>query len=211
MQIDCPLPAALTTIPGTACPFKLDQIVRMGLQRRQAIPPGPFTTLVALQTLANWTTFQAAVDSTKVVVTPLFAGLVIPQSEGLFTGGNDNSTFNGIPDYNGEGMVTITGTFKNIAPATKRAMDLLAQESLAGVGGTTNLTAYLFNKDGYSFQQNPSGTIYAGVPIYNFRVSSLGSEGFNAPNTHGFSFSVPSTWADYLTSVKPAFDPLTQL
>jgi hypothetical protein len=211
MFIECPLPASLEAIPAQDCPFKLDQIVKAAFQRRQPLATPPFATLVDIQTLAEWNTMKAAVDDTKIVISPLFAGLVIPESEPLTTGGNDNTTFNGIPDYNGEGMVTVTGVFKNLAPALKRSLDKLTQESLAGVGGSTNLTLYLFNKDGYSFQTNPSTTLYFGIPIYNFRVSSLGSAGLNAPNTHSFSFSVTADWADRLTSVKPAFDPITEL
>lgn len=212
MILNCPLPEALTEIPQPSCPFKLDQIVRMAFQRRQPSATPPFATLAELQAIAKWNTYKAATDSTKMVFSPIFAGMVIPPSEGLTTGGNDNSTFNGIPDYNGEGSVTVTGVMKNLPPATKRALDALSQESLAGVTGATNLTVFLFNKDGYSFQENPAaGTTYRGIPIYNFRISSVGSEGLNAPNIHNFSFGVPANWADYLTSVKPTFDPLTEL
>ncbi len=216
MILECPLPAALTPVPSQSCPFKLDQIVRLAFQRRQPQNTAPFATLADIQTLADWTAFKAAVDSTKIVMSPIFAGMVIPGSEGLFTGGNDNTTFNGLPDYNGEGSVTITGIMKNLAPAVKRALDKLSQESLANGVSATNLTVYMFNRSGYSFQINPlvggeASTTYFGVPIYNFRLGSLGSEGFNSPNSHSFSFNVPGDWADYLTSVKPSFDPLVEI
>lgn len=217
MILDCPLPAALKAITQPTCPFKFDQIVRMALQRRQPTATPPFATLVDIQTLANWTTLKAAVASTKVVVTPIFAGLVIPASEALTSGGGDNSTFAGIREYNGENFVTVTGSFKNLPPISKRDMDYLSQESLAGSTGVSNLTAYFFNRSGYSFQVNPvdaggvATTTYFGVPIYNFRVSSPGSEGYNAPNINTFSFDLNSDWADYLSSVNLAFDPLTEI
>jgi hypothetical protein len=217
MILNCPLPAALTAIPAVTCPFKFDQIVRIAFQRRQPVATPPFATLADLQTLLEWTTFKAAVDDTKIVVSPIFASLVIPQSEGLTTGGNDNTTFNGVREYNGEGAVTVTGQFKNLPPVSKRAMDLLSQESLASSVGVSNLTIYMINKDGYVFSVNPvdgagaATTNYVGVPVYNFRIASTGSEGFNAPNINGFSFDLPANWADYITSVKPTFDPLTEI
>src|SRR5687768_14263020 len=102
MILDCPLPAALTAIPASTCPFKLDQIVRLALQRRQPVATPPFATLADIQTLLDWTTLRDAVDATKIVLTPLFAGLTIPESEGQTVGGNDNSTIGGVPEYNGE-------------------------------------------------------------------------------------------------------------
>jgi len=217
MILQCPLPASLKAITQPTCPFKFDQIVRFALQRRQPVATPPFSTLVAIQTLANWTTFKAAVDNTKVVMTPVFTGLTIPGSEAQTTGGNDNSTFNGIREYNGEGSITVTGEFKNLPPASKRDLDWLAQESLASSVGISNLTLYPINKDGYIFPVNPvdgagaATTTYFGIPVYNFRVGSAGSAGFNAPNINGFSFDLPASWADYLASVKPAFDPLTEI
>jgi hypothetical protein len=217
MILNCPLPTALTTIPMPTCPFRFDQLVRLALQRRQPAGTPPFVDLEAIQTLLNWTTFKAAADATKIVTTPIFASTVIPASEGLTTGGNDNSTFNGIRQYNGEGAVTVTGQFSNLPAATYRALELLSQESLAGSTGISNLTAYLFNRDGYSFQINPvdgagaATTIYRGIPVYNFRVSSPGSEGFNAPNINNFSFDLPADWARYISSVKPDFDVLSEI
>ena len=139
-------------------------------------------------------------------MSPFFAGMVIPQSEALTTGGNDNSTFNGIPDYNGEGMVTVTGQFKNLSPLAKTALDKLAQESIASPVGVTNLELFMFNKNKVGFSIGTKG-----VQVYNFRVSSVGSEGFNAPNIHNFSFNLPGDWDTGLTSFTPIFDPFTEL
>lgn len=215
MILNCPLPTALKSISQVACPFKFDQIARLGFQRRQSA--APFGTLADIQTLENWQTLTAATDNTKIVMSPIISGLVIPKSEGLFTGGNDNSTFNGIADYNGEGAVTVTGTLKNIPPVIMREMELLTQESLSSAIGISNLTIYMFNRSGYGFQRNPldgagaATTTYFGFPVYNFRISSPGSEGFNAPNVNDISFQLPADWYRELSSVKPSFDPLADL
>lgn len=209
MTITCPLPTALTAITAVTCPFKLDQVVKLLFQRRQAAVP--FATLADLQTKGDWTDFMAAIDSTKVVVSPIFAGMVIPPSEALTVGGNDNSTFNGIREYNGEGAVTVTGVFKNMPQSAKIQLDLLTQESLASAVGVSNLTAYFVNRSGAIAASNKTGTEYWGVPIFNFRISNLGSEGFNAPNVNNFSFDLMDGWADKLKLVVPTFDPLTEL
>jgi len=217
MRIDCPLPAALTPVPAQTCPFRFDQIVRLAFQRRQPASAPPFANLAAIQSLASWQTLLDANDDTKIVLSPIFAGFTIPSSEAQTTGGNDNSTFAGLPEYNGEGSVTCPGVFTNMAPAIKRAMDALTQETLPSSTGLSNLTTYLINRDGYIFEVNPVtaggavGTAYKGIDIYNFRLGSVGSEGFNSKNSNPFSFNMPPNWADYLTSVKPAFDPLTDL
>lgn len=217
MILNCPPAPALTAIPMPTCPFKLDQVVRIVFERKQPISAPSFATLADYQTLSKWQAKISADNYTKLVPSPLFSGMVIPSSEALTTGGNDNSTINGIPEYNGEGSVTVTGQFKNLPPASKRAIDLMAQESLTGSTGISNLTIHFFNRDGYAFPRNPktaagnSTTIYEGVPIYNFRIGSMGSEGLNAPNINPFSFSMDANWADFLTSVKPVFDPLVDL
>lgn len=201
MEIICPPPAALASIPAQNCPFRMDQQVRMAFGRR-AVPA--FATEAAIKLLATWTPLIAATDNTKVVLSPLFAGMVIPGSEGIFVGGGDNTTFNGIREYQGENFVTVTGTFKNMSPAVKDALDLLSQESLASSVGVSNLEIILFNKDGYAAHRNLDF-----IPIYNFRVGSRGSEGLNANDIHTFSFDLLPNWEKGLTMTKLSFDPLT--
>jgi hypothetical protein len=225
MIISCPLPAALRPINIADCPFKIDQLVRMVFQRRQPTATdadAPFATLADIQTLAGWNDFLAATDNTKMVLSPIFANATIPNSEALTTGGNDNTTFNGIRQYNGEGAVTVNGTFYNMASKTKEDLMYLPQESLASIIGVSNLTVYLVNRDGQiiadTYPGTPVGgpppvapTLYRGIPIYNFRISSVGSAGFNAPNTHQFSFDLPADWDTRIVSIKPTFDPLVDL
>lgn len=217
MILNCPLPLALTPIAAQLCAFKFDQIVRLAFQRRQPNSAPPFETLADIQNIENWDALKIAAGNTKVTLSPIFTGLVIPQSEALITGGGDNSTFRGIREYNGENAITVTGQFKNLAPAIKRQLDLYSQESIASATGVSNLTIYMINHNGNIFPRNPVGagevatTQYFGVPVYNFRISSPGSEGFNAPNINGFSFDLDANWADYITAIAPAFDPLTDL
>lgn len=210
MFVDCPLPTALTAITTPTCPLRLDQIGRLFFQRLQSA--SPFADEAAFKVLANWTTLIAAADSTKVVYSPAFSGMQIPQSEGTFVGGNDNTTFDGVREYYGENMVTATGTFKNLPSATLKLLDKLTQESLATPFGQSNLTIFPANKDGVMFYQKTKTILSTtagvwGIPIYNFRVGSRGTEGYNAADVIPFSFDLPKYWDRELASAKVSFDP----
>jgi len=208
MFLTCPLPGSLTPITPASCPFRFDQIVKLLLFQ----PGGPsFANADAMKLLATWTPYLSANDDTRIVTTPIFAGFVIPGSEALTTGGNDNSTFNGIPEYNGEGTVTTTGGFRNLPSRPKLDMEKLTQFSLASAVGTTNLQLMMVNKDGYIFYTESADNIIGGIDAYNWRIGSVGSEGFNAPNITPFGFSLIEGWDRYLQVVKPNFNPLTAL
>lgn len=205
MKLNCPLPAALTTIPLSECPFRFDQIVRLFFQMR--VTESEFAAEADMQVLANWTPLLTALDNTKIIVSPIFAGFVIPKSEPNVQGGGDNSTFAGIEQYYGENPVRATGTFQNLTGATLAALREISQFSLSNAVGATNLTVYMVNKDGYVFYKGDQ----LGIPVYNFRVGTTGSEGLNRPNANDFSFNLPEGWDEDIQVVKPAFDPLTAL
>lgn len=207
MNITCPLPAALTAIPASTCPFIFGQIVRIAFQQRQT--ESTFTDLTDFQDKDTWTTLKAASDATKIVMSPVFAGFTIPSSEALTQGGNDNSTLNGMPEYYGEGFVQPTGIFKNLQPAAKKAMLDMVQFSLMNAAGASNLTWYLFNKDNYAFYIDNGGIF--GAEVYNYRVGSAGGEGLNSPNQTPFSGTMGGEWDNNLKSVKMPFNVLTEL
>lgn len=197
----CTRPAALTTItqPQPGCEVKFDQIIRLLFQRRQDTPS--FATDVEFKDIATWTPLLTALADTKVVLSPLFAGMTIPQSEGLFEGGNDNTTIDGVEVYKGEGAVRVTGTFTGLPFATAEELRKLSTESYGGL--TDGLTAYMVNREGEIVHEGD----YGGIPITNFRLSSVGSEGFGAGNKYTFSFSVPGNWDATIGITKPTFNP----
>lgn len=208
MIITCPLPAELIDITASDCPFKFDQIVRLGFQQRQSATS--FANEAAMKVLANWQALQGQSDETKIVMSPLFAGFVIPGSEPLTTGGNDNTTIKGLRTYHGEGSVTATGTFRNLQPQSKVDMSAYSQYSLVNSVGLSNLTIYMVNKDGYIFYTDVSAVLN-GIRCYNFRIGNRGSEGLNADDINGFSVDMEDGWDNNLKVVKPSFDPLTEL
>lgn len=215
MIFDCPVPNVLPAIPANDCPFKIDQIVRAAFQLRQ-LGVEPFiatgTSATPITKKASWATYVAATDETKIVFTPIFAALTIPQSEAKEEGGNDNSTAFGIPEYVGENTVKVESEYKNIAPAVVAALRKLVQQSIPQTG-SYRLTVYLFTKNGQilcveTTQANVAK--HSGNPLFNLRFSSRGSEGFNASDKVKQGWYFPSDWDEKVTLITPEdFNPLT--
>lgn len=209
MICPCPKSASLTAIPAAgACKFKFDQVLRLGFQRNTDSNPFDATTLITAQ--AAWDTLIAATDDTKVVFSPIIFNPIIPSSEELTEGGNDNTTPFGIEQYLGEGSVKVTGEFRNVEPAVKKALAALSCESDVSLG-VANLRVYMINKDGQIIHEvDPDAAAeQRGIAIYNFRVGSMGSQGFNSDNVVPFSFSMSGNWDEEIAMVKPAFNMLT--
>ena len=200
----CPLPDEIPDIAKPECPFRIDQMVAMIVQRRQAA--APFANADALKSLANWATFFLANDLTKAVITPIITSWTFPPSERLIQGGNDNSTFNGIPEYNGEGSVTATGMMKNLEPTVAKALRGLSPFGLASAIGVSELTVYFVNKNGQIFHN-----ALKGFPVYNFAIGTRGSEGFNASDMTPITIDLPPYWDEDMASVTPDFNPLIEL
>lgn len=204
MLNSCPPATALSQINKVTCAQFFDQIVMALFQRKQSA--APFANEAALKTLAAWDTLVTAADATKVVFTPVFASATIAESEALTQGGNDNTTFNGIPEYYGEGFAPFAGVFKNLPPAQKKELKKLSGESIATASGVANLTVFLVNREGQIIHNNLQG-----FPIYNFRISSVGTQGLNSPNTNSIGFILPPDWDENAMVTTPDFDPFTQL
>lgn len=203
----CPAPTALASIPATSCPVKFEQIQKMAIQRIQSSPSFSTTSILLA---ATWTALLAAADSTKVIITPFMRNVVIPPSEPLFEGGNDNTTLNGIPLLRGIGTVRITAQVDNISSAAAAALRALASES-SGTTGSTNLWAYFFNKNGQVISDKTgSTTALPGFKIYNLVLSDVGSAGFAQPNTFNLSFDMEGLWSNNFQVYTPTdFNSLT--
>lgn len=201
----CPLPNALGAVPETNCPVIFGQIAKIAIQRIQAVPS---FTLVNALLKATWTPLLAAADDEKIVLTPMVNNVVLPQSELLTEGGNDNTTINGIRNVRGLGAVTVTGQILNITEATKAALQALFGESKSPTPGATNLWGYFLTTDGKVIGKK-EGLNLAGIPIYNLALTDPGSEGYNKDNVFNFSFDMEGGWSDGFEVLKTDFKPLT--
>ena len=186
----CPPGSALTAIPSQSCPEVWDQIIRLMIQRKQST--SSFTT-ASLLLSATWTPLFAASDNTKIIKSPLLPNVVIPRGELLKEGGNDNTTINGIPKLNGQAFVPVTLELHNADKDVRAALSLLSSES-AIAPGFTNLWAYFVNR----YDQVigiVNGSNVDGIPIYNFAVGDMGTEGFAKQNIANISFDLAPGWS----------------
>lgn len=215
MNFVCPpLPAPPSLPAAAACPFKFDQILRSAWQRAQATPP--FTQAAPITAKASWVALMANATAKKIVVSPMFAGFVIPGSEPKENGGNDNSTPFGIPSYGGEGAVKVDYIYSNQSPAMIAGIRKFSQESIPLLGSYA-LTNYWFNLNGDIVCNVPKGAgtdEYAGIPIYNQRVGTTSSEGLNADNKNAAGFYLPPYWDESIAMIPASeldFNPLFDL
>jgi hypothetical protein len=192
LTISCPLPAVLTAVPESACPFRFDQISKIAFQQIQT---AGFMTTTTILLKATWTALLAAVDATKIVLSPPINNCIIPPSELNAEGGNDNTTIGGVRKINGLNMVQVTGQLLNISDATKLAMQALFDFTKAPAPGVTKLWAYFFTTDGkVIFKKSTLNAL--GIEIYNLYVTDPGSEGYNKDNICNFGFEMLGGWSD---------------
>lgn len=203
MPFDPTLCAELTTlptIPANDCTPDLGQVIKIAFQKIQTTPSFTSTTILAQGT---WTPLLAAIDATKVIISPTLHSLVIPQSEGIFEAGNDNSTAFGIREYKGEQNVTVTAMLRSPNPAVVAELRKLTTD--AKIPGVTSIWAYFFGANNRITAGTSSG---AGIPIYNFRISSMGSEGYKAKNMYQVSFDLRDVWSNDVKTFIASFDPI---
>lgn len=195
---ECPLGALPNQIDLT-CATDLDQIVKLAFQKPQS--SAPFVTADPINDIDSWTALLAASGDTKIVLSPATANVVIPSSEAVYVGENSNESVNGLGYYLGENNIRVTG---EIHSPTQDVIDALkALECYSDVTlGESQLTVYMFVRriKGVSRVVAKAGTSandYAGFQIFNFRVSSIGSEGYQTKSKYMFSFDMqPDEWAN---------------
>lgn len=199
----CPPPTALSVIPANTCPENWGQIQKFAIQRKQATPS--FTS-ATIKVAATWTPLLTATDSTKIVITPYIAGVVIPPGEVLKEGGNDNTTINGMPRVVGLGFVPVTAQPQSLLPAVRAALLGLGAESSISPG-FTNLWVYFFNQ----YDQIIANADGSGFDAYNIMGADAGTEGFGKLNTMNWGFDLAGGWSKNATVYTPTapFKPLS--
>ena len=207
---ECPLGTLPNQIDLT-CATDLDQIVRIAFQKPQATPS--FVTATPITDADTWTTLLAASDDTKVVLSPATANLVIPSSEAVYVGENSNESINGLGYYLGEQNIRVTGEISSASQLVIDALSDLACYSDVSLGAS-QLTAYFFIRriKGVSRVVAKGSDVagdYVGFQIFNFRVSSVGSEGYQTKSKYMFSFDMqPDEWKK-MELVSTDFNPLS--
>ncbi len=202
----CPASSDITAISAGTCMAHLEQTIGLYFQETQATYTITPTTA---KLLATWTPLFAAADATIVTKSPLMVGVTIPKSEGIFTGGNDNTTVGGLTLYKGEGSVRVEAMIR-----TSKA-DMI--DSFRGYtpftvpAGSSTLNAYLIGRNKRISGLTQSAKLVP-IPIHNLRISSVGSEGFNSFNEYAVSWEFLAGWDEgFTTVIATDFDPAATL
>lgn len=194
-----PVPSVLTAITPNSIGLRTNQIVGLFIQ----LIGTPFPDEATMKLKASWDALIAASDSTKVVFTPPFSNPKFMQSKELETGQDTNATYEGIPEYFGEGTVKVTIEFHNIDSASLASMNYLYNLSKVNSANQAALGAYFLNNDGQFFCQDD----FSPFRIINFTLRTRGTEGLNASDIIGASFYLKPYWSDDMIPVVPSFDP----
>lgn len=210
MGLICSCDTILPNLLDVTCPEDMDQVVKIAFQLNQAVPA--FTTVAGIGAVNSWTTLLAAVDSTKITLSPAVANLVIPASEMVASGQDSNESVNGIGYNLGETNITVTGEIHSAPQAVVDALDELSCFSDAALG-QSKLSAYFFLRriKGISRVVAKGSAVagdYVGFEIFNFRVSSPESQGYNTKTKYMFSFTMQSDEWRSRELVPLAFNPL---
>lgn len=208
----CPLPTALSDIPGSACPENLGQIQRYWFVRKgqviwDVVTPAnnvPATiTGQAPEDAAGWNILFAAADSTKVVKTPLIGGdSTLTAGTTITQGGGDNSTLNGETLVNGINPTDGSARFDSLTGAQIAAIRTLACEG-------NGLEVYLVSQEGKLWGKK-DGDLVTGFPCTNVVLGSMTNAGFGTRDNNTLTFQLDFDYDEYKYAVTPAdFNALT--
>jgi len=194
MLFKCPPGTYLGGIAPTDCPIKWDQTQKLVLGRKSA---GRFPNAGAFVSESHWQTLLNALNDSRLVITPYLSNLVIPPSEVLSTGGNDNTTINGVREVTGVGFVTVTAMLKNVSAETANELRLIGTESMIQPGVSNIVGYFLQTSNAVVWNKTESGVAYDGFEIFNLVVTDLGNEGLNSNTNYNVSFDLMGGWSQY--------------
>ena len=210
LTCQCPAAAAITTIPAVACGENFGQIQKVAFQRLRKADGtrNSFTSTASILLKASWTALLAAVDGSKVVVSPYIeAPTSEPGAARTFGGGNE--TLGGVEEILGAEPTAFSAVLRRMPQNVIKIMKELMCESNAG-----NLGVYLFNDNGQieALQDQTTATTYYPIPIRSFFVSDKGHGGLENPDSNNMSWQFAPNYSDDLKIVTPTdFNPLTDL
>lgn len=200
----------LEVIPQNLCAEDLGQITKVGVQLQQPSDSPSFANLAAVQNLSNWIDLLDATDETKIVITPITEGFVVPPTTASLEGGSGgNDTLDGMPIAHDGEPARVEFMMRSISAAIRRALKKIQCSQTLD----RPVVVYLFNtaKKKVSLMQAVDGIGFQGHPAYAFFTGDPGSEGNNQSDKTPGGFSFPYGWADYRKIVNVNFDPRTEL
>ena len=130
----CPVDPIVPSIPSTVCTESFGQVLKFGLANKTT--QNFEDTVNGITDQASWTAALAAVDTTKVQLTPILSDVLLAANSPINVGGDDNTTPDGVPVLRARTSAQGTAILRDITAAVKVALQ--EYECLAGsdnIGG----------------------------------------------------------------------------
>lgn len=213
MICECPVVTAIPTIPVANCVESFGQIQKVAFQRlvKENGTKNAFDNAAEskkdIKTLASWTVFISANDSTKIAISPYIQA---PTAEGgaprTYGGGND--TLGGVEEIIGREVTPFTGVIRKSPQNIIKALKELQCESWAD-----NLGVFLFDENGAigAIKDTAVATKFYPIPIRALFIGDKTLGGLEAPDSNAIQWSFLPNWSDDLVIIAPGFNPLTDL
>lgn len=203
----CPPASEIGDQVDFTCGFDFGQILKFAFQRLYSSGTTLNTITPAnAALLATWTALLAAVNSTKVQISPNLLGDADTAPGGKLTFGSGNAVPYGVPIITGREYTPFTSKLYNPPSKTIKALKLLEGEQ----GGV-----YLINNYGKILckADNPTTpTQVYPIPITQFFVNDRDLGGLTDPDFHTIEWSFVPGWSDDVIAITPSdFNALTQL
>ena len=210
---DCDnIPVALSEIPATSCPFKIGQMLRFWFVRAGEVIFDSGTPLNnvpvtitgdLINEAAPWAVLFAAINSTKVVKTPVVGGNpTITAGTANTFGGGGNDTANGLVLNLGVNPADVSMDFFFLTKEQIIALRKLECE---------DVEVYIINNEGKIFFWEDSNGLQTGIPVLNLQLLDKSNGGVVTPDVNTLTFKFPARYDEKLTSVNPeaGFNTLT--
>lgn len=202
----CPLSAAIATIDATAgCLERFGQTQRLILQRTFNGTVLNEIPLASVELLATYTALKAAVNSTKIQMTPRFGEPVNNAAEPRKAGGG-NQTPGGVEVILGSSPSPFTAKFLEQPQSKMKAIKKYNCED--------GLSVILVNDKGQFgmlADDNTTPTKYRGIPIRSFYLADKVLAGYEGLDYNMLSFFFEPDWSDEFVVITPQFNPHTAL
>lgn len=173
----CPLGVTIPSIADVDCKEAFGLVGKLAFQRLG----NPFTD-ITLQ--AEWDAALAAVDATKIALTPLtLDSQEFPSSTTITVGGDDNTTFDGAPIIVGETSITATFIIRDLPIAAYKELKSFTCEIAGGTG------VYLLGNNFVISDENDAAikasSFFIGTPLLGGRTET---------NNYPITIVFPAGW-----------------
>lgn len=202
----CPEAAAIPTIDASAgCLERFGQIQRIILQRTFNGTVLNTIAVADVETLGTYTALKAAVDATKIQMTPRFGNPNHDPAAPRKAGGG-NQTPGGVEVILGSSASPFTAQFQDQPQSKMKAIKKYRCED--------GLSLILVNEAGqlgFIADDNENIATLRGIPVRSFFVGDKVFGNYENFDTNPIEWQFEPDWSENFTVVTPQFNPHTAL